>query len=83
MMSAQASISCGQCRHAYSLSAWDALPRVQTLTADEVYRHVVEWREDRVIEVRSCSACGRSMARIVERIGERIGEAPARERRAR
>lgn len=58
-------ISCGRCRRAYSLLAWKDLPRVCTLTADDVQRHVIDWRDERVIEVRSCAACGRSMARMV------------------
>jgi hypothetical protein len=59
-------IACGRCRHAYSPAAWDALPRLETLTADYVVRHVAHWRRDRAIEVRSCFGCGRPMARIVD-----------------
>jgi hypothetical protein len=58
-------ISCGRCRRAYSFIAWSDLPKVCTLTADDVQRHVIDWRDERVIEVRSCAACGRSMARMV------------------
>ena len=58
-------LSCGRCRRAYSPLAWAGLPKVRTLTPDEVHRHVIDWRDERVIEVRSCAACGGSMARMV------------------
>jgi hypothetical protein len=58
-------ISCGRCRRAYSRAAWASLPKVCTLTADDVQRHVIDWHEERIIEVRACAACGRSMARMV------------------
>jgi hypothetical protein len=59
------SISCGRCRRSYSRLAWGSLPKVCTLTADDVQKHVIDWRDERVIEVRACAACGRSMARMV------------------
>ena len=58
-------ISCGRCRRTYSWLAWGSLPKVCTLTADDVQKHVIDWRDERVIEVRACAACGRSMARMV------------------
>ena len=58
-------ISCGRCRRAYSRVAWASLPKVCTLTADDVQRHVIDWHDERIIEVRACAACGRSMARMV------------------
>ena len=65
-------VSCGRCGCAYSVRAWAALPKVRTLTADELHRHVIDWREERIVEVRSCAACGRAMARMVVRV-ERAG----------
>ncbi len=59
------SISCGRCRRIYTLQAWRALTKVRTLSADEVHRHLKDWRDERVIEVRACVACGRAMARMV------------------
>jgi hypothetical protein len=60
-------VSCGRCERAYSLPAWTRLPKVCTLTAAELHRHVIDWREERVVEVRTCAACGRAMARMVAR----------------
>jgi hypothetical protein len=65
-----AHVSCGRCGCAYSLLAWAGLPKVRTLTADELHRHVIDWREERIVEVRSCAACGRAMARMVARVEE-------------
>jgi hypothetical protein len=62
-------ISCGRCRRAYSRVAWGSLQKVCTLTADDVQRHVIDWRDERIIEVRACAACGRSMARMVRIAG--------------
>ena len=59
------SISCGRCRRGYTRNAWARLPKVRTLTPDEVHRHVIDWRDERVIEVRAYAACGRGMARMV------------------
>ena len=59
--------ACGRCRRSYSRRAWQDLAKLRTLSADEVHRHVVDWRDERVIEVRACTSCGRSMARMVSR----------------
>ena len=61
-------ISCARCRRVYTLFAWRSLPAVRTLTSDEVQRHVTEWRDEHVIEVRSCAACGHPMARMVRSV---------------
>jgi len=58
-------VSCGRCRRVYSLAAWGELPKVHTLTPEEVHRHVTDWHDERVIEVRSCASCERPMARMV------------------
>ena len=57
-------LSCSGCRRAYTALTWTDLPRVRTLSAEEVHRHVVDWHDERVIEVRAC-ICGRPMARTV------------------
>ncbi len=62
-------VSCGRCGSAYSRHAWAGLTKVRTLTTDELHRHVLDWREERIVEVRSCAACGRAMARMVARAG--------------
>jgi cytochrome c553 len=58
-------VSCGRCHRAYSVAAWGELPKLSTLTREEVHRHVIDWRDERVIEVRSCASCERPMARMV------------------
>ncbi len=58
-------VSCGRCHRVYSLAAWGELPKVCTLTPEEVLRHVIDWHDERLIEVRSCASCERPMARMV------------------
>jgi hypothetical protein len=66
-MSAEPSIECGACRRAYSFIAWSSLAVVRTLTSHELRAYVSTWEDARVIEVRACATCGRSMARTTTR----------------
>lgn len=62
-MSDSGEVVCAGCRCAYSPPAWRALSIVSTLTSRELHAYVVAWEDSRVIEVRACAKCGRSMAR--------------------
>ncbi len=55
---------CGGCGQSYDAAAWTSLDPVGTLAPDEVRPHVVAWPEPRIIEVRACRRCGRSLARF-------------------
>jgi hypothetical protein len=56
-------VECGGCGHAYSSRTWATLAVVRTLTSRELHAYVSAWEEARVIEVRACAHCGRSLAR--------------------
>jgi hypothetical protein len=58
---------CGGCRSGYSQGEWLALSIVDTLTSRELLHCVIAWEAARVIEVRACATCGRSMARATTR----------------
>ncbi|HEX3769800.1 MAG TPA: hypothetical protein VHV30_02990 [Polyangiaceae bacterium] len=60
------SARCGGCSASYDAPAWQALPRVATLTGEAIARNVVKWPEGVHIEIRRCSRCGRSIARTTE-----------------
>ena len=55
-------IECGVCLRSYSATSWRALPLVRTLTPGEIEAIIVRWRQERVIEVRTCG-CGHELAR--------------------
>jgi hypothetical protein len=59
----EGSLRCAVCGQEYLGEAWRGLPRICTLSGDDVHRHVVAWPEGRVVEVRACQTCGQSMAR--------------------
>src|SRR5580658_1928514 len=56
-------VSCGSCASTFTELAWLALPLAEVLTAAAVSAFTVSWPPMRVIEVRRCSRCGRSIAR--------------------
>jgi hypothetical protein len=66
-LSTAADVVCAGCRSAYSRPAWLALSIVSTLTRSELKPYVLAWEDSRVIEVRACSKCGRTMARAITR----------------
>lgn len=53
--------ACGQ---VYTAESWQRLATVQTLGAGDLGAYVVAWPEERAVEVRTCRACGRAMARL-------------------
>jgi hypothetical protein len=66
-MNATRAIECSACGYAYSSRTWAALPVVRTLTSGDLHAYVSVWEDARVIEVRACARCGRSMARTTTR----------------
>ena len=62
-MNAPRAFECGGCGHAYSSGAWSSLAVVRTLTSHELHAYLSSWEDARVIEVRACAQCGRTMAR--------------------
>jgi Zn ribbon nucleic-acid-binding protein len=66
-MNAARAIECSACGHAYSSGTWAELPVVRTLTSGDLHAYVSTWEDARVIEVRACVECGRSMARTTTR----------------
>jgi len=64
MAHARASVPCTGCGSVYSTDSWRALARVRTLGEADLRPHVVAWPKGRDIEVRSCSSCGRGIARL-------------------
>jgi RNA polymerase subunit RPABC4/transcription elongation factor Spt4 len=66
-MNSSGDIVCAGCRSAYSRGEWLGLSIVDTLTSRELRPYVLAWEEVRVIEVRACATCGRSMARATTR----------------
>jgi hypothetical protein len=60
-------VVCAGCRSGYSRGEWLALSIVDTLTSRELSHYVIAWEDARVIEVRACATCGRSMARATTR----------------
>ncbi len=66
-MSAARGIECSGCGRAYSPGAWSSLAVMRTLTSHDLHPYVSVWESARVIEVRACAHCGRSMARTTTR----------------
>jgi hypothetical protein len=66
-MSAGGGVECGGCGRAYSSGTWAKLAVVRTLTSRDLHPYVSVWEDARVIEVRTCVACGRALARTTTR----------------
>ncbi len=56
------SLTCGGCGVTYSEAAWQLLPLSARLEGAEVRRVLSPWPDGLLIEVRQCSACGRTIA---------------------
>jgi hypothetical protein len=56
--------ACGACATFESDEQWRALPLVRVMRAEDVMQFVTHWRA-KVIEIRRCRRCGRSVARAV------------------
>ena len=54
--------ACASCGTTYGEAAWQSLPLSARIEGAEVRRVVSPWPDGLLIEVRRCSACGRTIA---------------------
>jgi len=56
---------CTRCGHGHSSASWAGLPILHTLDEGDVRAYVVAWPRDATVEVRTCSRCNGTIARLV------------------
>jgi ribosomal protein S27AE len=62
---------CDACGESYVLADWLALAMVTHVAPSWLDSHLTGWKPDELVEVRRCSKCGTSLARL-----RRVEQAP-------
>lgn len=61
-------VRCARCGRSWPAEAWSQLPLQRMLGATDVAAHVSTWPADAVVQIRSCTGCGRAIARTAHTV---------------
>ena len=61
-------VCCARCGRSWTAELWSQLPLQRMLGPMDVAAHVSVWPADAVVQVRSCTGCGRAIARTAHTV---------------